>query len=68
MADRLAGKVALVTGIGAGIGQGVALRYASEGATVIGCDINAAAAAISSSWRSHRRTLRPMPPGVASYR
>jgi len=45
MADRLAGKVALVTGIGAGIGQGVALRYASEGATVIGCDINAAAAA-----------------------
>lgn len=45
MADRLAGKIALVTGIGKGIGQGCGLMFAREGATVIGCDIDAAAAA-----------------------
>jgi len=44
MADRLAGKVALVTGIGAGIGRGCALLFAREGARVYGTDINAARA------------------------
>jgi NAD(P)-dependent dehydrogenase (short-subunit alcohol dehydrogenase family) len=42
--DRLAGKVAVVTGIGAGIGRGIARLYAMQGATVLGCDVDAAAA------------------------
>ncbi len=42
--DRLAHKVALVTGIGAGIGRGIALLFAQQGATVVGCDIDAAGA------------------------
>lgn len=43
--NRLAGKTALVTGIGAGIGQGCALMFAREGAQVFGTDIHAGAAA-----------------------
>ncbi len=42
MTQRLAGKVAIVTGAGAGIGQGTALHFAREGARVLGVDINPA--------------------------
>lgn len=40
MTDRLRNKVALITGTGSGIGRASALRFAAEGASVVGCDIN----------------------------
>lgn len=36
----LTGRVAIVTGAGSGIGKAVATRYAKEGATVVGIDVN----------------------------
>jgi meso-butanediol dehydrogenase / (S,S)-butanediol dehydrogenase / diacetyl reductase len=39
--SRLAGKVALITGTGVGMGRAAALRFAAEGATVVGCDLDA---------------------------
>jgi NAD(P)-dependent dehydrogenase (short-subunit alcohol dehydrogenase family) len=39
-AQRLIGKVALITGIGSGIARACALLFARHGAQVFGCDIN----------------------------
>ncbi|MFT4307327.1 MAG: SDR family oxidoreductase [Microbacterium sp.] len=36
---RLEGKVALITGIGGGMGRAAALRFTAEGARVVGCDL-----------------------------
>ncbi|MBN9201753.1 MAG: dehydrogenase [Microbacterium sp. SCN 70-18] len=36
---RLQGKVALITGIGGGMGRAAALRFTGQGAKVIGCDL-----------------------------
>jgi len=49
--DRLAGKVALVTGAASGIGAACATRFAAEGAVVAGLDLAAAPpASPTSGW------------------
>ena len=40
MTGRLEGKVALITGTAQGMGRAAALRFAREGASIVGCDIN----------------------------
>jgi meso-butanediol dehydrogenase/(S,S)-butanediol dehydrogenase/diacetyl reductase len=37
--NRVAGKVVLITGTAGGQGRAAALRFAAEGATVVGCDV-----------------------------
>jgi 3-oxoacyl-[acyl-carrier protein] reductase len=44
MTKRLADKVAIITGAGSGFGEGMARRFAEEGARVVCADINAKAA------------------------
>lgn len=39
MTSRLAGKTALITGTGGGMGRAAALRFASEGAKIVGVDL-----------------------------
>ncbi|HXG36364.1 MAG TPA: SDR family NAD(P)-dependent oxidoreductase, partial [Dehalococcoidia bacterium] len=41
MANRLEGKIALISGTASGQGRAAAILFAREGAKVVGCDINA---------------------------
>lgn len=40
MAGRLEGKVCIITGSGGSMGRAAALRFAEEGAAIVGCDVN----------------------------
>jgi NAD(P)-dependent dehydrogenase (short-subunit alcohol dehydrogenase family) len=44
LTQRLGGKLAVITGAGAGIGRASALRFAAEGAVVVAVDLDSAAA------------------------
>jgi meso-butanediol dehydrogenase / (S,S)-butanediol dehydrogenase / diacetyl reductase len=46
---RLKDRVAIITGTGDGQGRAAALRFVHEGARVVGCDLNAEAAAATES-------------------
>jgi NAD(P)-dependent dehydrogenase (short-subunit alcohol dehydrogenase family) len=39
VADRLSGKVCVITGTGGSMGRATALTFAREGASVVGCDV-----------------------------
>ncbi|MBF8184784.1 SDR family NAD(P)-dependent oxidoreductase [Nonomuraea sp. K274] len=41
MDGRLTGRVAVLTGSGGDIARAIALRLASEGAAIVGCDVSA---------------------------
>jgi 3alpha(or 20beta)-hydroxysteroid dehydrogenase len=52
--DRLAGKVALVTGAARGSGEAIARLFASEGATVVGADVrDEQGEAAAAAWGEH---------------
>jgi 2-keto-3-deoxy-L-fuconate dehydrogenase len=58
MSGRLAGKVAVVTAAGQGIGRATAVAFADEGAEVWATDINESALAALSQERPNLRTRR----------
>jgi NAD(P)-dependent dehydrogenase (short-subunit alcohol dehydrogenase family) len=44
MSRRLSGKVCIITGTGGSMGRAAALAFGTEGASIVGCDVNVAGA------------------------
>ncbi|QDT68665.1 4-formylbenzenesulfonate dehydrogenase TsaC1/TsaC2 [Planctomycetes bacterium MalM25] len=66
MGDRLAGKTAVVTGGGSGIGEAISLRFAAEGARVAVLDLeNDAAQQVASRITADGGAARPYPCDVS---
>src|ERR1700731_5229335 len=63
MSRRLSDKVCIITGTGGGIGRADALAFAHENASVVGCDVNVAAAeATAAMVRAQGGTMSSMQP------
>ena len=66
MGERLAGKIAIVTAAGSGIGKACALRFAAEGAKLVVNDINEeTATATAKQIEEQEGTAIPFPGDVA---
>lgn len=59
MVGRLAGKVAIITGTGSGMGRAAAWMFTREGAKVVGCDLNPAAQAVTDQVRAASTASAP---------
>ena len=71
MAGRLDGKVALITGTGGGQGRAAAELFCAEGASVVGCDLDAAENGVRLSFRGLRQFVvaeRHQPLGLSGGR
>jgi NAD(P)-dependent dehydrogenase (short-subunit alcohol dehydrogenase family) len=63
VSDRLSGKESVITGTGGSVGRAAALAFAQDGASVVGCDVNVAAAeATVEMVRAHGGTMISLRP------